>query len=79
MFSFIGKHDMDKDRKTGCRDVETTGSHHHQMNLRHQLILIALCVFSPRDPPHNLKSTPEVHVLSLQHKGDLPRRASKHH
>lgn len=24
--SFIGKHDTDKDRKTGCRDVEITGS-----------------------------------------------------
>lgn len=24
--SFIGKHDTDKDRKTGCREVEITGS-----------------------------------------------------
>lgn len=47
MLSFIGKHDSDKDRKTGCRDVEITGSHCHQMNLRHELILIALCVFLP--------------------------------
>lgn len=58
MLSFIGEHDTDKDRKTGCRDVEITGSHRHQMNLRHELILIALCVFFAPVIPLTTSSQP---------------------
>lgn len=73
--SFIGKHDTDKDRKTGCGDVEITGSARpsNEPASCTQIDSFVCFFFAPVVPPHYLSSTSWVRAQAPVLRG-LTRR-----